>query len=377
MERDGLPKDANTVSGSVPQGAASVPLVSLVIPTHNRCTSLRMVLERLQQQTIAPEQFEVLVICDGCTDDTSAMCHGLKPGYTLRVIEQTPNQGPAVARNRGVDEAKAPLILFIDDDVAPETNLIDEHLRGHAGDEDVVVIGPLLAPPHFRLNPWTSWEEAMLDKQYHAMSLRKWKPTPRQFYTGNASVRREHILKAGGFDPAFRRAEDIELAFRFRELGLRFSFNPEAKGWHYARRSLRAWLAIPTAYGQADVAMWGKGRETMLSRMAIEFHGRQLLLRWLAAACVGRVWRVRLATDVLVAIVGLTYAVKQVKVAYFACSAIFNLRYWHSISTQLGGAPAFWTLIQQHHPDEIGKSRRDDVVGSAQNQEVIAKTRGG
>ena len=71
---------------------------------------------------------------------------------------------------------------------------------------------------------------------------------PRQFYTGNASIRREHLLKAGGFDPRFRRAEDIELAFCFSDLDLLFHFDPAAKGWHY-RCSLRAWLNISTSYG--------------------------------------------------------------------------------------------------------------------------------
>jgi GT2 family glycosyltransferase len=342
------------MSQPVPENAVAsispVPLVSLVIPTHNRCASLRMVLESLKRQTIPPEQFEVLVICDGCTDDTIAMCQGLATPYTLRSIEQTPNQGPAAARNRGVAEATAPLILFIDDDVDPEATLIAEHLRVHAKDGQAVVIGPLLAPPKIRLNPWTEWEEVMLDKQYRAMSAHEWEPTPRQFYTGNASVRREYILKAGGFDPRFRRAEDIELAFRLSELGLRFYFNLEAKGWHHARRSLRSWLNIPAAYGQADVAMSRNGCDTMLVCMAKEFLDRRRYLRWLARACVGHAGRGRLVTGALLASAPLANWIGQRKIAHAAYSAIFNVRYWQSVSEQLGGASAFWELIEKHRP---------------------------
>lgn len=328
----------------------ATPLVSVVMPTHNRSASLRMVLESLNHQTLAPEQFEVIVICDGCTDDTVAMCQGLATRYPLRLIEQTPNQGPAAARNRGVAEAAAPLILFIDDDVVPEPTLIDEHLRLHANDERAVVIGPLLAPPNFRLNPWTDWEEAMLEKQYRAMSAHEWEPTPRQFYTGNASVRRAYILQAGGFDPHFRRAEDIELAFRFSELGLRFVFNPQAKGWHHARRSLRAWLNISTAYGQADVAMARSGRDVMLNNMATDFHGRRRYLQRLARLCVGHPGRVRLVTGGLLAIVRLADWLRLRKIVYAASSAIFNLRYWQSVCEQLGGTPAFWALVVRHTP---------------------------
>ncbi len=335
----------------------AAPLVSLVIPTHNRCASLRMVLTGLERQTIPPEQFEALVICDGCTDESVAMCQGLTTPYRLRVIEQTPNQGPAAARNRGVQEAAAPLILFIDDDVVPEPTLIAEHLRLHMQDARAVVIGPLLAPPGVRLNPWTDWEEAMLDKQYRAMSAQEWEPTPRQFYTGNASVRREYILEAGGFDPRFRRAEDIELAFRFSDLGLRFYFNPEARGWHHARRSLRAWLNISTAYGQADVSMYQSGRPTMLICMASEFHGRRRHLQGLARVCVGHTWRLRLVTGGLLAITHLAAWTRQRKLVYAASSAVFNLRYWQSVSEQIGGAAAFWALVAQHRPAAISAGR--------------------
>ena len=348
MENEIISSDLNAAAAPTLLDTSSLQ-VSLVIPTYNRCASLRMVLESLERQTIPPEQFETLVISDGCTDDTVAMCRALEVPYPLRVIEQTPNQGPAAARNRGVKEATAPIILFIDDDVVPEPTLIAEHLRLHAQDELAVVIGPLLAPPDARLNSWTRWEEAMLQKQYRDMSAGKWEPTPRQFYTGNASVRREHILNAGGFDPTYLRAEDVELAERLWDLGLRFYFHPEAKGWHYARRSLRSWLNISSAYGQADVAMYRSAREVPLHCMAEEFHQRQRPLQWVARACVGHTWRVRAVVHGLLAIARLADWTRRQKIAYATYSAIFNVRYWQSVSEQMG-KPAFWALVEWKRP---------------------------
>ncbi len=332
------------------EAAAATPAISLVIPTHNRCDSLRMVLTALTRQTISAEHFEVLVICDGCTDGTAPMCQALKVPYRLRVLEQTPNQGPAAARNRGVREAAAPIILFLDDDVVPEATLIAEHLRTQQQDERAVVIGPLLAPPGFRLNPWTRWEETMLHKQYQDMAAGKWEPTPRQFYTGNSSVRRDSILAVGGFDPQFRRAEDVELAYRLRQQGLRFYFNAEAKGWHHALRPLSAWLKISTAYGWADVAMYRSGRLMTLQSMAKEFHWRQRPLQRLAHGCVGHRARMRLTVLALLVAAWLADWLHQPRIADAAYSAIFNLRYWHSVSEQLGGRAAFWELVQAHQP---------------------------
>jgi GT2 family glycosyltransferase len=328
----------------------SEPIVSLVMPTHNRRESLRRVLVSLAQQTIAAEQFEVVLICDGCTDGSAEMARALDVPYGLRVFEQTPNQGPAAARNRGVQEARAPLIQFLDDDVVPEPTLLAEHLRLHQHDERAVVIGPLLAPPGFRLNPWTEWEEAMLIKHYAGMEAGQWAPTPRQFHTGNASVRRAHILEAGGFNAQFLRAEDVELAYHFRDQKLNFYFNAQAKGWHYALRSLRSWLNISTSYGKADVIMYQSGRLMTLQSMAREFHGRQRPLRWLARTCVGHPRRVRLAVGALLAAAWLARLARQPRLSNGAYSAIFNLRYWQSVSGHLGGTQAFWELVQHYHP---------------------------
>ena len=65
----------------------------------------------------------------------------------------------------------------------------------------------------------------------------------RQFYTGNASVPRELVVKAGGFDTAFRRAEDIELSYRLDQLGATFVFDETAMAHHLAERSFESWLA--------------------------------------------------------------------------------------------------------------------------------------
>ena len=318
---------------------------SIVIPTHDRCDSLRGVLEALSRQTVASDRFEVVVICDGCTDGTESMCRALPTDYPLRVITQE-QSGPAAARNCGVAEATGPLIIFLDDDVVPDPRLIALHLSAHQRDSTGVVIGPLLAPPGFSLEPWTQWEATMLAGQYRDIAMGKWKPTPRQFYTGNASVRRAHILEAGGFDPSYWRAEDVELAYRLQDLRLNFLFEPEARGWHYARRSLRSWLRIARAYGEADVRMYRDGRLMTLQSMAAEFKWRRKSLRRLARACVGR-------PGVLYPVIGLALAGATVahwtgwpRASEGGYSLIFNLCYWQGICDRLGGRSAFWTLIR-------------------------------
>lgn len=186
----------------------------------------------------------------------------------------------------------------------------------------------------------------MLAEQYRAMALGRWGATPRQFYTGNASVRREHLLAVGGFDAKFHRAEDVELAYRLERIGLHFSFRPEARGWHYAQRSLRSWLGVARAYGEADVAMQQEGLPANLQSMAREFRWRHRTLRAVAKFCVGR--PVLLDAFVGIALAGARVAdvVGWHRAAEAAYSGVFNLCYWNAISDRMGGRSGFWRLIQ-------------------------------
>ncbi|MHB8612368.1 MAG: glycosyltransferase family 2 protein [Candidatus Dormibacteraceae bacterium] len=328
----------------------SASSVSVVIPTHNRRDSLRSVLQALDKQRPPADQLEVVVVCDGCSDGTEAMCRGLSVGYRLKIVEQV-QQGPAAARNRALQEASGEIVLFLDDDVVPDSELVNEHLATHTEDPRAVVIGTLLAPPGFDLEPWTRWEATMLEGQYSAMAAGRWKPTPRQFYTGNASVRRRYVLEAGAFDATFRRAEDVELAYRLERLKLNFYFRPEAKGWHFARRSLKSWLGVGRAYGEADVAMYRAGLLMTLQSMAREFQWRRRPLRRMAKAFVGRPWLLR--PWVGAALVGARVAelVGWRRGAEAAYSSVFNLYYWDAISQRLGGRSAFWSLIREHGSD--------------------------
>ena len=82
------------------------PLASVVIPTHNRVASLVITLAALEEQDCGVEAFEVVVVPNGCTDDTVARLQGLQPRYRLRVAEiGTPSA--SLARNTGVDHARA------------------------------------------------------------------------------------------------------------------------------------------------------------------------------------------------------------------------------------------------------------------------------
>jgi glycosyltransferase involved in cell wall biosynthesis len=89
----------------------SQPLVSVIIPTHNRCDYLPRAIESVRNQTYA--HFELIVVDDGSTDGTADLLQ--KYGGGIRVIHQK-NAGVSSARNTGIRAAGGALIALLDSD---------------------------------------------------------------------------------------------------------------------------------------------------------------------------------------------------------------------------------------------------------------------
>ncbi len=319
------------------------PAVSVVIPTYNRRDLLGRVLVALAAQTTTAT-FEVVVVSDGSTDGTDDYLRsGTTPLPVVTVMQA--NSGPAAARNAGLLAARAAIVLFVDDDVVPAPDLVEQHLRAHRrSDGDTVVIGPMLTPDDARLSPWVAWEQQQLYKQYDAMRDGVYECSFRQFYTGNASVPRQRVIDVGMFDTAFRRSEDVELAFRLHEAGMSFRFVPEARGFHYAERSFESWVATPTAYGRNDVEFIEAGRSWVAGSLPVEFAARNPLIKMLARLCVPRPRLAGAATAVLRRLG--TSRVVPAAVRQHALSGLFNLAYYSGVAAGLGSGERFVRFIK-------------------------------
>ena len=316
---------------------------SIVLPTFNRLDRLTRVLAAFERQTISLAEFEIVVVSDGSTDGTNDFLRTLQTPLRITPIFQA-NQGVAVARNTGITRAFGDLILFVDDDVVPSPNLIEQHIQTHLQNGDrVVVLGPMLTPHDFVMAAWVYWEQAMLQKQYDAMTRGDWSPTARQFYTGNTSLRRQHIIDAGGFDARFRRAEDVELAYRLADRGLKFVFNPNAIGWHYAERSFASWIQIPYVYGRNDVIFTREKKQTWLVPTIMhEFRQRHVFIRALTHICLDHARASALVIELLKLAARAGTRLGMGGIPRAAYSAIFNLRHYQGIADELGGRAKFF-----------------------------------
>ena len=99
-------------------------LISVIIPTYNCAEYIAEAIDSVLNQTFT--DFEIIVVDDGSTDETAAIMK--RYGDKVRYIRQK-NNGPAVARNLGINTARGEFIAFLDaDDIwHPEKLEIQHH----------------------------------------------------------------------------------------------------------------------------------------------------------------------------------------------------------------------------------------------------------
>ncbi len=186
------------------------PGVSVIIATYNRAHFLRQTIESVFQQRF--ENYELIVVDDGSTDDTRAVIESFGP--RVRYYYQ-PNQGPAAARNVGVRQACASWIAFQDsDDLCVPDHL--EILYGYVHDhpECALVFGNgayLDGPAHHR----ATIIPARKSQQLQARGARLDDLFAKSIVRLQASlISKSAYTSVGGMDESLRICHDLDLFFR-------------------------------------------------------------------------------------------------------------------------------------------------------------------
>lgn len=113
-----------------------MPRISVIIPVYNVAPYLGDCINSLLAQSFA--DFEVLLVDDGSTDGSGAICDAFAEKDARLIVLHQENGGVCSARNRGIDHARGEFIVFVDaDDLVTKEHL--EHLM--ASDADMVISG--------------------------------------------------------------------------------------------------------------------------------------------------------------------------------------------------------------------------------------------
>ena len=201
------------------------PEVSVVVPVRDGAAELPGLLASLDAQTLARDRFEVVVVDNASTDSTSGLA---RAGGATVVQEPVPNRSRA--RNRGVAEARADLIAFIDVDCMAEPGWLEAMLRC-AGS------APLIAGP-VRI---TTSEPANAVERFEALWRFSQEAWVAQGWaaTANLVVEREAFETVGGLDTDYHHiGEDVDFCLRAGRAGFRLGYCPDAVVTHPAEARL-------------------------------------------------------------------------------------------------------------------------------------------
>lgn len=231
-------------------------LTSVIIPTFNRPKQLARLLDSVEKQTLAPDDFEVIVVDDGSSEDYSELAnHGWM--FCLRYVKQ-PNAGEAVARNLGVTMATSGFIVFLDDDMVVVPEYLEALHSEHCDHPSALLLGTMLVPKQ---------PDGTVFQQVTSASIEPGSPGPVPFTAmaaGVLSLNRDLYQELGGMqpipDPERGGWMDLAFAYRAYQAGHQFRRCAQAIAYHHdytiatreagARRMYKISALAPSTFAQ-------------------------------------------------------------------------------------------------------------------------------
>jgi glycosyltransferase involved in cell wall biosynthesis len=244
----------------------SKPEVSVVVPTRDRSELLERLLGALARQTVDSSRFEVLVADDGAGGDATAKLVQGRP--FARLVPTGGHQGQARASNLALEQARADVIAFTDDDTLPADDWVERGLAALSANGADICAG------HIELSPSAEPSTAELVDIGRGYLDQQAMVAEGYGVTANLWVRREVAERVGGFreiwsgqSQRFMRStagHDRDFVERAVLAGATLAYTPDAIVQHPPRKTVPelARKEFRLAYGAVELARKGVGSAT-------------------------------------------------------------------------------------------------------------------
>jgi GT2 family glycosyltransferase len=201
-------------------------MISVVIPSYNRCESILALLADIQRQDF--KEFEVIVVDDCSSDNSVSEIRRLFPATKL--LTNRVNGGPAVSRNRGIRAAENDIVVGLDSDAGiSDPRLFARIIETADNFRSVGIFALRILRPDGKADDVPRW--------WHPLSIEEF--ADKRFYTSYFSgtgyvIRKSEALAAGLFPEVFyMHYEEVELAYRILNNNGNILYCPDIKVLHH------------------------------------------------------------------------------------------------------------------------------------------------
>jgi hypothetical protein len=197
------------------------PLISMIIPTHNRAELLQEALDSVYAQEGVGEQFEMeIIVIDDASSDATPEVMRRNPG--ARYIRFETNQGASAARNAGIRASQGTYVAFLDDDDLCLSHRSMMHVSVLETHPEVgVVYGQMICTGDGKPTLWPDASRAPSGSTFHAVLMAEF------ILMDCVLVRREAFETAGCFDENLGTMEHYDMFVRLA-FHVPFAFVPGA-----------------------------------------------------------------------------------------------------------------------------------------------------
>lgn len=216
---------------------------SIILCTYNRDKYIYNVLKSIAENDFPREDFEIVLVNNNSTDNTESECQRFQqdfPDIRFNYCIEL-NQGLSYARNRGIQESKGDILVYVDDDALVNKEYLQTYVNFFEKNPDIATAGGPIVPQYETEEPeWMSHYTRQL-----VTGQLDWGTKEREFPKnafpggGNAAYRKTVFDKIGLFNVELGRkgnsligAEEKDLFDKMTTIGIRFFYLPTAILYH-------------------------------------------------------------------------------------------------------------------------------------------------
>lgn len=182
------------------------PLISVIIPAYNEEKYLGNCLQSLKKQTISKDKYEIVVVDNGSTDNTT----GVAKQFRVKIIKYQKDHNISSVRHHGVKYSHGDILAFTDADITVPDNWLELLLKNFRETKAICIGGSTMPDQTTTIPRFLFWFYGIMWSLNHKIGKTL-------LWGSNMAIYKKNYYEIGGFDPSMKVSEDWDLGLRLQK----------------------------------------------------------------------------------------------------------------------------------------------------------------